>query len=569
MAIARLVFGGSELELFKLKSVYFTWAFLLLAIRDLVNNLRDRISSISLNLSSMKKRKVLVLEREKYRQLAYYTLRTTLHLLLMFYEDEVKAMDLIEKASDSLHYSPWKHLPFSLFFKLVGFEPPLLTLVVPKMLVANALAIAVATVAIWVGKYLILMVNVGRYLLTVRQAQAEGEHTFNSPPQRILIVHGSVGAGHKRAAQAIAETFALEHPQIKVEVIDIVDFAGETFNQIYKKGYLSLAEKTWGSHLVGYVFDNTNKKKPGTMSRLFQESFLLDFINHIFTFKPDVIVNTHFLSTEIVAGLRRRKLLRVPQVTVVTDYDAHAFWANHPCETFFVGQEGAVANLTHVNPMIEEERVIVSGIPCVPAFSKCPAKRTCVKNLGLVGEKGRPVVIITASGAVYEGRPSIFTIYEQALSCETGIEIVVITGRQKDLREQLSKIPVPERHFVKLEGFTKVMHEYMAAADVIVTKPGGLTTAESLATGLAMVIVNPYPGQEMRNTDNLLENGIAVKANDLYLLGSKLNSIVSDPSRLKRMQRQSKSYGDSGACFTIAEHIASGEYGYIDLTKKA
>ena len=85
----------------------------------------------------MKKRKVLVLEREKYRQLAYYTLRTTLHLLLMFYEDEVKAMDLIEKASDSLHYSPWKHLPFSLFFKLVGFEPPLLTLVVPKMLVAS------------------------------------------------------------------------------------------------------------------------------------------------------------------------------------------------------------------------------------------------------------------------------------------------------------------------------------------------------------------------------------------------------------------------------------------------
>ena len=84
-----------------------------------------------------------------------------------------------------------------------------------------------------------------------------------------------------------------------------------------------MAEKTWGSHLVGFVFDSTNKKKPGAMSRLFQESFLLDFINYIFTFKPDVIINTHFLSVEIVAGLRRRKLLRVPQVTVVTDYDAH------------------------------------------------------------------------------------------------------------------------------------------------------------------------------------------------------------------------------------------------------
>ena len=82
---------------------------------------------------------------------------------------------------------------------------------------------------------------------------------------------------------------------------------------------------------------------------------MLDFINYIYKFKPDVIVNTHFLSTEIVAGLRRRKLLKVPQVTIVTDYDAHAYWANFPNEKFFVGQEGAVGNLTHVNPMINEE----------------------------------------------------------------------------------------------------------------------------------------------------------------------------------------------------------------------
>ena len=111
------------------------------------------------------------------------------------------------------------------------------------------------------------------------------------------------------------------------------------------------------------------------------------------------------------------------------------------------------------------------------------------------------------------------------------------------------------------------MHQYMAAADIIVTKPGGLTTAESLASGLAMVIVNPYPGQEMRNTDNLLENGIAVKANDLYLLGSKLNGVASDPVRLKRMQKQSRAYGNAGACFSIAEHIARGEYGYIELLR--
>jgi processive 1,2-diacylglycerol beta-glucosyltransferase len=120
---------------------------------------------------------------------------------------------------------------------------------------------------------------------------------------------------------------------------------------------------------------------------------------------------------------------------------------------------------------------------------------------------------------------------------------------------------------LQLEGFTKVMHEYMTAADLIITKPGGLTTAESVATGTAMLIVNPYPGQEMRNTDNLLEAGIAVKCNDLYLLGNKLQKIVENPKRLKQMQKNSKEYGNPGACFDIVDYIADGEFGYIDVSK--
>ena len=147
------------------------------------------------------------------------------------------------------------------------------------------------------------------------------------------------------------------------------------------------------------------------------------------------------------------------------------------------------------------------------------------------------------------------------------MEIVVITGRQADLRKQLSAITVPARHKVKLEGFVTVMEKFMSAADIIVTKPGGLTTAESLAMGLAMVIVNPYPGQETRNTDNLLEAGIAVKANDLYLLGEKLNLIVGDSDKLKSMQKKSKAYGNVGACFEIVDYISQGEYGYIDYKK--
>jgi len=116
------------------------------------------------------------------------------------------------------------------------------------------------------------------------------------------------------------------------------------------------------------------------------------------------------------------------------------------------------------------------------------------------------------------GGRDVYDIFKQLMHLETPAQIVVITGRQSDVRSELAKIPVPDRHTVKLVGFTKEMHNYLTAADVIVSKPGGLTTAESLATGTPMVIVNPIPGQETRNTDMLLEAGVAIKINDLPLL---------------------------------------------------
>ena len=533
----------------QLKSVLFTLIAICLSSWGLAANLAPRVKLTSGGVRY---------ESERYRVTAYWLLRVAFHAWILMNNEYIKSN------TDSISFIPAEGIS-TVLFQTLPEQVQTFKLVIPKLLAANVGAYMFANLLSWIAKYILLLIQVVRYGFSVKRADGP---TFNDPPERVLIVHGSVGAGHKRAAQALSEAFQEKYPEVQLEVIDVVDFAGSLFNTIYKKGYLSLSEKNWGSHLVGWAFDAGNNKRPGWAKRLVQEAFLLDFIRYIYKFQPDVIVNTHFLSTEIVAGLRRRKLLHIPQVTVVTDYDAHAYWANWPCERFFVGQEGAIGNLCHVNPKIMEDDVMVTGIPCVPAFTSLPTKSKCIKNLGLAGDKGRPIVLICASGAKYNGRPSVFTLYEQALSCEEKLEIVVITGRQKDLRAELDEVDVPSRHKVKLEGFTRVMHEYMQAADLIVTKPGGLTTAESLATGTAMCIVNPYPGQEMRNTDNLLENGIAIKVNDLYLLGGKLQALLRD-GRLAKMQKRSKEYGNSEACFEIVDAIAAGDYDYIDVGKQS
>ena len=120
---------------------------------------------------------------------------------------------------------------------------------------------------------------------------------------------------------------------------------------------------------------------------------------------------------------------------------------------------------------------------------------------------------------------------------EKPAEIVVVCGRNEELKEALEKLAVTDRHRVKILGFTKEVDQLMACADLVISKPGGLTTSECLARGLPMVIVNPIPGQEGRNSDYLLESGAGVKVNHVCTLTAKVNDLLNNPDRLARLCR--------------------------------
>jgi len=138
------------------------------------------------------------------------------------------------------------------------------------------------------------------------------------------------------------------------------------------------------------------------------------------------------------------------------------------------------------------------------------------------------------------------------LSIETPLELVVVAGKNEELRSRLEGAPRPDRHRLKLVGFTTEMDELMAVADLVVSKPGGLTTSEALARGAAMVVVNPIPGQESRNSDYLLENGAAVKVNNLATLPYKLTGLICDPARIARLKENARRLGRPQAAFDVA-----------------
>ena len=193
-------------------------------------------------------------------------------------------------------------------------------------------------------------------------------------------------------------------------------------------------------------------------------------------------------------------------------------------------------------------------MPVVRDFShNLPSRQECLDALGLDGS--RPVILLMAGG------DDVFQTYDALLSIEeTPLQIALVCGRYAKKKAKLETVPVPPRHKCKIEGFTRKMHYYLQCADIIITKPGGLTTAESLATGTAMAIYHSLPGQEQRNADMILEGGAGFKASDSKMLAYKLNKVLKDKASLKYMKENAKRLGSVTAADAVAAYVRKGSF---------
>lgn len=367
-------------------------------------------------------------------------------------------------------------------------------------------------------------------------------------PRRILVLSASVGAGHLRAAQAVELALRELDPQAVVRNVDVLESTNAVFRRVYAKAYLDLVNRA--PHVLGYFYDMMDRppalgKSSDQLRYLVERLNLGKFLKFLRSEPWDVLINTHFLSSEMIAGLRCRGDLETPQFTVTTDFETHRLWVNQPCELYFTATEEGAAYLQHWGIPAASTRV--SGIPIHPVFSRPKQRDDCLTRLQLRGD--RPIVLQLAGGF---GVGPIEQLFQSLLTIEVPLEIIVVSGRNAELKQRLERIDVPEKHFVHVLGFTDRMDELLAVADVVVSKPGGLTTSEALARGAVMAIVNPIPGQESRNSDYLLENGAAIKINNVGTLAFKLTSLLRDPAKLTQLKTNALKLGRPQAAFDIA-----------------
>ena len=350
--------------------------------------------------------------------------------------------------------------------------------------------------------------------------------------KKVLILSAAVGAGHLRAAEALEKAFKKENAAREIQNIDVLNYTNPLFRRLYGKAYLDMVNTM--PEVLGWMYDSLDKPWENERRRLALDRLntqpLIKFLKN---YQPDIAVCTHFLPAEIISWLKAKGKINFPQAIVVTDFDAHAMWLCRHFEHYFVALEETRVHLEKLG--IPNEKLTVSGIPIDPMFAETKDKAEMREKYGLENDK---LTILVSAGGFGVGK--IEHLLEALSDLQTPAQILAVCGRNEELKTKLEKLSGErlnnQRVTFKPIGFTTAMDEYMSAADLIVGKPGGLTTSEALAKNLIFVVVNPIPGQEERNSDHLLEKGCAIKCNNLPTLSYKIDKLLNDKKRFQTMK---------------------------------
>jgi processive 1,2-diacylglycerol beta-glucosyltransferase len=369
--------------------------------------------------------------------------------------------------------------------------------------------------------------------------------------ERVLILSASAGAGHLRAAEALKNAFTKMNATREIRHIDTLDYTNKVFRRLYSQTYLDMVKSA--PEMLGWLYDYLDQPWKKERRRLALDRLnTRPFVKLLKEYKPDLTVCTHFLPAEIISWLKAKERIARPPAIVVTDFDIHAMWLCHHYERYFVPLEETRIHMEKLG--IPATKISVTGIPIDPIFAELKDKVEMRRKHGL--KPNLTTILVSAGGF---GVDSLDHVITSLMDLQHEAQVVAIAGRNEELRARLVSLITHSRQKSRVEvnvvGYTTEMDEYMSASDLILGKPGGLTTSEALAKGLILVIVNPIPGQEERNSDHLLEEGVAIRCNNLPALAFKIDRLLADERRLGEMRSNVRRLARPNAATDIVSQL--------------
>lgn len=413
----------------------------------------------------------------------------------------------------------------------------------------------------------------------------------------VLILSASTGGGHNRTSEALKKYILAQSSDSKVEIIDCIEHCNRLYNKAITDGYRQLALKA--PKIYGQLYRRSDQK---TMLNSLVDTLVnqisTKLISVIDEVKPDIIVCCHPFNSKIMSRLKETGKVCIPYICVVTDFKPHRSYFGRSADAYVTPCEDMSDELIYKYE-IEANRIYPFGIPIDTVFYENQKGEQTLSELGFT--KDKPIVLIMAGSF---GVTDILNIYEDLISCDTEMQIIVITGKNQKLYDAFDKIVnASDNEFdvddtsqssklAKLERFVTNFHElseqraiqffedlnieipqkirkytrkttklkptklfyfinnvedYMHISDLIITKPGGLTTSESLACNLPMAIFKAIPGQEEENANYLIMHELAILLDEKGSEAKSIEALIKDKNKLDRMKENCKLYSKDNA----------------------
>lgn len=367
--------------------------------------------------------------------------------------------------------------------------------------------------------------------------------------KKVLIFYLSRFSGHYHAAVAIEKALLLIDDNIEVKKINAISYTNPILGNIINKAYIEVIKKK--PHLWGHIYDNPNVMKKTKKAREALHKFNMSKIRKLLdAFEPDMVFCTQAFPCGMVSDYKISCAKEVPLVGVLTDHAPHSYWLHEGVDMFVVPSEES--KKTFIEKGVDPENILVCGIPVDPQFKERGDADKLMADLRLDPEK--PVILVMGGsqglGAIEEAVKSLL------LDKEHSYQILAVTGSNKRLYSRLVKL-AKKNGTANMHVFSFVdnISELMEISDLVVTKAGGMTTAEALVKGLPMLIVDPIPGHESMNTEYLANRGAAIAIEDYDHIHEKMNNLFDSKNALRNMRGNISQIARPDSAIDIAKLI--------------
>ena len=353
--------------------------------------------------------------------------------------------------------------------------------------------------------------------------------------KKIIIFYASYGGGHLSAARSIENFIIKNYSDTDVELIDCMKYINKTIEKISTAAYREMAKKmpwAWGK-----IYNDSQKGPLAHISSRANAFMAVKLLKLLKSKQPDLIISTHPFGSQMCGYLKRKGKINSKIATIMTDFKSHDQWLveNSHVDFFFVSNENMKQEL--INKNIDTSKIIVSGIPVGEKFLKNYNKTEILKDLNF--SENKKTILFFAGGEFGLGKSKTLEIFENLVKNFDDVQIIAVSGKNETMKNNFILLTNEnnKQTSVRIFEYTDKVAEFMSISTLVISKPGGLTSTESIVSKLPLIIINPIPGQEEENAEFLENNNIAIWIKKHDDINEILKNILNDENQINIMKK--------------------------------